>query len=292
MLFSLDRGANALTRLANQPNNVAAAPEDCHLLLLPDGSVLFANGTDQSACYSDPALRPNPAWLPAISQCPAQLAPGGSGRVRGTLLCGLSQAHSQGAIAAMATNYPLVRLRATAGSLGVYYCRTAGHAPLGVATGATLQTTIFQVPERVPPGSYALVLIANGIASSERPLVVLAVQTGGDRPLSTRELDLQYELFWRDLNEVHLLMDYVSGRADKSLSQLVDVPDPDKPRSKLDPQEVVQLLSMIRFPPVGSPAVARGRPRCCWPRRTSSISSPIPHAACRSPTPQCSWALR
>jgi hypothetical protein len=64
-------------------------------------------------------------------------------------------------------------------------------------------------------------------------------------------------MFWRDLNEVHLLMDYISGRADKSLAALNDVPNPDvKPGTAgavLSAQDAIQRICLIRFPPEGSP---------------------------------------
>src|SRR4051794_1336265 len=70
-----------------------------------------------------------------------------------------------------------------------------------------------------------------------------------------RKMDL--EIFRRDLNEVHLLMDFISSLPRKSLNDL-SLPDPDptgRPtapgqiRSLMDPAESVRRISLIRFPP-------------------------------------------
>ena len=50
------------------------------------------------------------------------------------------------------------------------------------------------------------------------------------------------ELFFRDLAEVHLLLDFISGRGDKSLSGLKDVCEFDSAGDKvetLSPQQVI-----------------------------------------------------
>lgn len=62
-----------------------------------------------------------------------------------------------------ATNYPIVRLRNTLTNK-VYYCRTYSFSTLGVATGASLQSARFTLPN-LPYGDYDLCVIANGISS-------------------------------------------------------------------------------------------------------------------------------
>lgn len=75
-----------------------------------------------------------------------------------------------------------------------------------------------------------------------------------------RQLEFQLDLHWREMNEVHLLLDFVSGRSDKSLGALTDIPD----RSPgVSPQAgtsgppfmpwdlVVAKICAIRFPPEG-----------------------------------------
>jgi len=73
-----------------------------------------------------------------------------------------------------------------------------------------------------------------------------------------RKAKFQLELFWRELNEVHLLLDFVSGRNDKSLASLTGIPDPAGAASggvsaPLSWDQVVDRICAIRFPPEGTP---------------------------------------
>ena len=73
------------------------------------------------------------------------------------------------------------------------------------------------------------------------------------------QVEFQLELLWREMNEVHLLMDFVSGRNDKSLSSLDDIPDPE---ATVDPatgkapsmpwNRVAARICSIRFPLQGT----------------------------------------
>jgi hypothetical protein len=63
-------------------------------------------------------------------------------------------------------------------------------------------------------------------------------------------------LFKKELDEVYLLLDFISGRTDKDLSRLA-VPDPVPPadataRPDLSPRDVMRRLSLIRYPPTGT----------------------------------------
>ena len=57
-------------------------------------------------------------------------------------------------------------------------------------------------------------------------------------------------IFKRDLDEVHLLLDYVSGRTDKSLADLkiADDADPDG-KKMLSTRAIVERITQIRYPP-------------------------------------------
>jgi hypothetical protein len=68
-----------------------------------------------------------------------------------------------------ATNYPIVRIRHLA-SGKVFYCRTFDHSSMGVATGATIQSTNFKVPAALPSGPGELTVVANGISSKPVPV--------------------------------------------------------------------------------------------------------------------------
>jgi hypothetical protein len=140
-------------------------------LLLPSGQVLAADGSSDIEIYT-PDGNPDPAWAPRVVDCPQVIAPGGTYRLRGTQLNGVSQAVSYGDDATMATNYPLVRLRRPDAGL-VWFCRTHDHQTMAVATGKAVVATNFDVPASIGIGPALLDVIANGIASE-----VVAVTVG------------------------------------------------------------------------------------------------------------------
>jgi hypothetical protein len=150
------------------PGNAGGPPYEGRMLLLPTGQALFANGSADVEVYT-PDGAPDAAWLPTITGCPTGLIVGHTYPLQGRQLNGLSQAVSYGDDATMATNYPLVRFRSHATNK-VWYCRTAGHSTMGVATGAAVHTTNFTVPPNADVGAADLVVVANGLASA--PLAV------------------------------------------------------------------------------------------------------------------------
>jgi hypothetical protein len=81
---------------------------------------------------------------------------------------------------------------------------------------------------------------------------------GGERSDRSPEERLLDELIFRqDLNEVHLLIDFVSGRADRSLSTLT-MPDPDDAKKILTSGEIVEAITTMRYPP-GKSSALNGR---------------------------------
>lgn len=61
-------------------------------------------------------------------------------------------------------------------------------------------------------------------------------------------------IFNKDLNEVHLLIDLISGRADRSLSTLT-MRDPDDPTKTLASEEILKRITLMRYPPEDGDAV-------------------------------------
>ena len=139
------------------------APYVSRFLLLPTGQALFADGSNQLQIYT-PSGAPDTMWLPSITSAPASVTPGLTYPLHGRQINGLSQAVSYGDDATMATNYPIVQIRASAGG-HVYSCRTFGHSSMGVNTGTVIHETQFTVAPGTPAGPAELVVIANGIAS-------------------------------------------------------------------------------------------------------------------------------
>jgi hypothetical protein len=155
----------ALTQVPDPPGADVSRTSQYRLLLLPTGEVLCATdqvGHRQRKHVYQPDGEPDPAWAPVILSAGKIVRPGGTFRLQGQQLSGLSQAHSSSAGAQTATNFPLARIRSDD---EVYYCRTHGFSTMGVATGAAVVSTEVDVPTLIPVGAAQLSLVANGIAT-------------------------------------------------------------------------------------------------------------------------------
>jgi hypothetical protein len=152
-------------------SNAGGVPFVGRMLLLPTGQVLFAAGTPTIELYT-PDHPHDPSWRPVIDSAPKRVRPGVSYNIYGRRFNGMSQAVSYGDDAAMATNYPLVRLsNETTGR--VTYCRTVDHSSMGVATGDATVSTRFTLPFDTDLGPSELQVIANGIPSKAVRVEVL-----------------------------------------------------------------------------------------------------------------------
>jgi hypothetical protein len=83
--------------------------------------------------------------------------------------------------------------------------------------------------------------------------------TAGASSLSPRQKSDDEELlneliFRQDLNEVHLLIDFISSRADRSLAALA-MPDPEQPATTLHSADIVKRIMQMRYPPDDNPVV-------------------------------------
>jgi len=136
------------------------------LLPLPTGQVLFVDGSGLVQVYS-PALSAtyDPSWAPTITSAPATVTAGSTYQIMGTQFNGLTQASAYGDESQNATNYPLVRITNQV-SGHVFYARTHGHSTMGVATGAVIVSTNFDVPVAIESGASTLQVVANGIPSA------------------------------------------------------------------------------------------------------------------------------
>ncbi len=160
-----------LTEVANVPGASSISTYFTRMLPLPTGQVMFTSESDDVEIYT-PSGGPNSAWRPTISTAPPNLIAGSlNNPISGTQFNGLSQASAYGDDATNATNYPLVRLTNHANA-HVIYCRTHNHSTMGVATGATVVSTQFDVPAAAPAGTYDLEVVANGIGSVVRTATV------------------------------------------------------------------------------------------------------------------------
>jgi len=130
------------------------------MLDLPDGTVLYSHENTDLYVYkpSNPILT---AGKPTINSITPNAD--GSYHLTGTLLNGISEGAAYGDDAQMNSNYPLVRLTNSVGN--VYYERTYNWSSTSVMTGNEVTATEFTNSADLPPGTYSLVVVANGFAS-------------------------------------------------------------------------------------------------------------------------------
>ena len=158
-LYEFD--GTSFTRTVSPP----ATAVGVYLLPLPNGQVLVLTpGQPTLAKVYTPLGGPQAGWAPTITTVPTSVTRGQTYPLTGTQLNGLSEAAAYGDELSAPTNYPLVRITNVATG-HVFYARTHGHT-MGVATGATPVTTMFDVPAAAETGASTLVVVANGIASS------------------------------------------------------------------------------------------------------------------------------
>jgi hypothetical protein len=144
------------THLIKEPFNGSGGA----LMVLPTGEILVGG----SSVYQSTGSY-DPAWAPTITAFPATVTRGSSYQISGTQFNGLSQANAFGDEDETQTNYPLVRITNT--STGhVFYARTHDHSTMGVATGAAIVSTNFDVSSSTETGASTLVVVANGIPSA------------------------------------------------------------------------------------------------------------------------------
>ena len=148
-------------------------PYTLTMLTLPDGEVLMKAGAAVYE-YVSTSGTADTNFQPTISSISRNLD--GSHHLAGTNLNGFTEGAAYGDDFQMATNYPLVRL--TDGEGNVYFARTFNWSSTALQTGTALQSTEFTLPPDAPDGTYALAVIASGIASA--PVTLSIPDTAGD----------------------------------------------------------------------------------------------------------------
>jgi hypothetical protein len=158
---------NATSKTLTQVPDVPNAPNDTsyatRFLVLPNGQVLFDDGSKQMEVYTADGT-PNPSWAPKIKYLSSRnLAPGHTYLLFGSQLAGLDQGAAYGDDVQDNTNFPLVRITNDATGV-VTYARTFNWSSVSIAPG-TQSATQFTLPAGTPAGQSTLVAVANGIAS-------------------------------------------------------------------------------------------------------------------------------
>ena len=139
------------------------------LLLLPTGEVML----NLNFVYKSTGTFLN-VWRPTITSFLFQnnVNPGGTYQIFGRQFNGLSQANGFGDEFQVATNFPLVRITNNATG-DVSYATTHDFSSMGVATGAAIVSTFFDVPTDLEIGESKLEVVANGIPSVPMPITVV-----------------------------------------------------------------------------------------------------------------------
>ncbi len=165
---------NATTRklspVADVPNAEYDSTYYTRMLDLPNGQVLFDDGSNKMELYTAGGT-PNPEWAPVIaSLTTTSLTPGKTASLSGYQLAGLDQGAAYGDDVQDATNFPLVRITSDVGG-EVTYARTSNWSSVSVAPGAA-SSTEFTLPKTTPAGEATLEVVANGIASRPVPVTI------------------------------------------------------------------------------------------------------------------------
>ena len=168
--FLYNAASNSLSAVPDVPNAANDSTYYTRLLALPNGQVLFGDGSRRMEVYTAGGTA-NPAWAPSLTGLSSfSLTPGHTASLSGTQLAGLDQGATYGDDVQDNTNYPLVRITNVKSGV-VTYARTSRWSSVSVAPGAASSTN-FTVPTGTPAGVSTLVVVANGIASSPVRVVI------------------------------------------------------------------------------------------------------------------------
>jgi hypothetical protein len=168
--FLYNGSSNTISQIPDVPNATNDTSYATRMLVLPNGQILFNDGSDEMEVYTAGGT-PNPAWAPTITHLSAKaLAPGGTYSLSGTQLAGLDQGAAYGDDVQDSTNFPLVRITNKATGV-VTYARTSNWTTASIAPGAR-SATRFTVPAGTPAGPSTLVVVANGIASAPSTVTI------------------------------------------------------------------------------------------------------------------------
>ncbi len=165
-----DAAANTISSVADVRNAANDSTYYTRLLDLPNGQVLFDDGSETLEVYTAGGAA-KPSWAPSVSSLSSTtLVPGKTATLSGSQLAGLDQGTAYGDDVQNNTNFPLVRV--TNDETGVVtYARTSNWTSVSTAPG-TPSSTQFTLPKTAPAGAAKLEVVANGIASAAVPVTV------------------------------------------------------------------------------------------------------------------------
>jgi hypothetical protein len=154
-----------LTQVPTAPNSAGQSCYEGRMLVLPTGQVLLTEEYIVGNLYVyEAAGHAKNAWRPKITNAPPTVKPSMTYKVKGHQFNGLGAGCNYGDDAQCSTAYPLVRITNNM-SHHVQYCRTHDPSTMGIATGTTPVTTMFDTPATLETGFSTLEVVANGLAS-------------------------------------------------------------------------------------------------------------------------------
>jgi len=163
--YEYDPTANAFTQAALPGGNSNLYPNDAGMTVLPDGTILVSfNGFSATYCYQPDGsqLAAGKPTIISITNTAYRTY-----HLTGQMLNGLNEGPNYGGgNQENSCNYPLVRMSNSV-SGNVYYARTYNWSSNGVMTGTNIVSTEFMVPANLPAGNYSLVVVADGISSTQ-----------------------------------------------------------------------------------------------------------------------------
>jgi hypothetical protein len=168
--YFFEFNGTTLTQVPATPHSKKNATFAGRMLVLPTGQIMYTvSGFNNLTGHEDVEIytakgHAKDAWRPVIRNFPPTVVAGTTYKLKGLQFNGLTSACGFGDDAQCSTSFPLVRI--TNNNSGhVQYCRTHDHSTMGVATGKTLVTTMFDAPATLEKGLSTLEVVANGIAS-------------------------------------------------------------------------------------------------------------------------------
>jgi hypothetical protein len=165
----LEYEGDSLTPIAATPDAPFIPSFFGNMLVLPTGQIMLTDFTNDIEIYT-PSPGYRPGWAPEIKGGSSVLNAGSTYQISGRRFNGMSQGAAYGDDVQAATNYPLVRI--TMKKTGhVFYCRTHDHSSMAVASDAEV-STFFDVPSTMERGEGKLEVVANGIPSVAKEVLV------------------------------------------------------------------------------------------------------------------------
>jgi hypothetical protein len=159
----------SLTRIPGTPRANIEPSYYGNMLVLPTGQILLTDFSNDVEIYT-PSPGYDHTWAPVIRRGNELLRRGSTNRISGRLFNGMSQAVGYGDDVQGATNYPLVRIKMKR-TAHIFYCRTHDHSSMAVASHDDV-STYFDVPSTIETGQGKLEVVANGIPSAAKEVIV------------------------------------------------------------------------------------------------------------------------